>query len=359
MKLKNVLTLCILPLCLISCGKKSIYKYEVREVYIDSVPSKGIYGTELSIDLIGTNSLFVADSLLVADIQNGSKPYFFEIYNLNTESLVTGIGMRGRAKYEFLSTPVIMTKQYYNDEGDIIIPVNEAGMIKELNLSQSLSKNSNVVNNVFTGYDDRSASTVVIGKDHNMLFAYRYAKIDDYTPATGVLPTVCTIKDGEITSSWDCFNRFMKDHRINKDQAEYYYWGKLLKKPDSDIVVLPMFLMNYILFFNLETDDFYAIHIDGSPTFQDGINGETAGRCFFSATATSEYIYAYYCGDFDIVYEDNPDYAGRILKFDWEGNLIETYPIHDAVITDIAYSETNKKLYGLNVYSGDLYSFDF
>ena len=83
-KLKNVLTLCILPLCLVSCGKKSIYKYEVREVYIDSVPSKGIYGTELSIDLIGTNSLFVADSLLVADIQNGSKPYFFEIYNLNT-----------------------------------------------------------------------------------------------------------------------------------------------------------------------------------------------------------------------------------------------------------------------------------
>lgn len=355
MKVKNVLALCILSLCLASCGKRPIYKYEIREVCIDSVPSRGIYGTELSIDLIGTNGLYIVDSLLIADIQNGSKPYFFEIYNLNTESLVTGIGMLGRAKYEFASTPVISTKQYYNVEDDIIIPVNDAGIIKELNLTQSLLKNSSVVNNVYQGFGDRDASTVMIGEDYNMQFAYRYAKIDNYGSTSGILPSVCRIKDGEIIYSKDCFNRFMKDHRINKEQAEYYYWGKLLKKPDSDIVVLPMFLMNYMLFFNLETDDFYAIHIDGYPTFQDGINGELATRCFLSATATSEYIYAYY-NNKD---EDYLDYTVCILKFDWEGNLIETYPIHDAVITDIAYSETNKKLYGLNVYSGDLYSFDF
>jgi hypothetical protein len=358
MKLKNVLTLCILPLCLVSCGKKSIYKYEVREVSIATVPSKGIYGTELSIDLIGTNSLFVADSLLVADIQNGSKPYFFEIYNLNTESLVTGIGMYGRAKYEFLPIPVIPTRQYYTNYGDIIVPVNDNGLIKELNLTQSVSRNNAVIENTYKGYSYKEASTVIL--DNDVQFAYRYARPDDnITEIKDLLPKAELIKDGKVTRNIELFNSFMKDHRINKDQAEYYYWGKLLKKPDSDIVVLPMFLMNYILFFNLETDDFYAIHIDGSPTFQDGINGETALRCFFSATATSEYIYAKYSGDFNIVYEDNPDYAGRILKFDWEGNLIETYPIHDAVITDIAYSETNKKLYGLNVYSGDLYSFDF
>jgi hypothetical protein len=238
------------------------------------------------------------------------------------------------------------------------VPVNDNGLIKELNLTQSVSRNNAVIENTYKGYSYKGASTVIL--DNDVQFAYRYARPDDnITEIKDLLPKAELIKDGKVTRSIELFNSFMKDHRINKDQAEYYYWGKLLKKPDSDIVVLPMFLMNYILFFNLETDDFYAIHIDGSPTFQDGINGETALRCFFSATATSEYIYAYYCGDFDIVYEDNPDYAGRILKFDWDGNLMEAYLIHDAVITDIAYSETNKKLYGLNVYSGDLYSFDF
>ena len=117
MKLKNVLTLCILPLCLVSCGKKSIYKYEVREVYIDSVPSKGIYGTELSIDLIGTNSLFVADSLLVADIQNGSKPYFFEIFSFFSSILTLKLLWSLSFCREYKYSPIV-------SKPDVLIAMN-------------------------------------------------------------------------------------------------------------------------------------------------------------------------------------------------------------------------------------------
>lgn len=67
----------IAVLFLASCGhNKKYFKYDIEDVNIDSVPCTDIYGELLPINVSGTNSLFIADSLLLVDKQDGSSRYF-------------------------------------------------------------------------------------------------------------------------------------------------------------------------------------------------------------------------------------------------------------------------------------------
>lgn len=342
---------------LLSCGNnRKFYNYDIEEANIDSVPSIDIYGELLPINIYGTNSLFIADSLLMIDKQDGSR-YYFEVYNVITYDSISSFGLRGRAKYEFLDMPVVATKQYYyNNKGDIIVPVIDANLIKELNLSQSVKRNHTVIERMSPCYTEVEGSTVLMNNDPDQQLVYYYAHEDGFHKEKEKLPLAMVLKEQKTAKRIKCFGKLMKN-KTDTQKLEHYYWGKLVIQPNSDKAALPLYLMNYILFFNPSDNEYHAVHIKNMPTFEDGITSEVSLSCFLSADATEEYIYAYYSGDFDIEAVSNPEYKGRILQFDWSGQLIRSYLIHDAVLTDISYNAMTNTFYGMNIYSGDLYSF--
>ena len=347
----------IAVLFLASCGhNKKYFKYDIEDVNIDSVPCTDIYGELLPINVSGTNSLFIADSLLLVDKQDGSSRYFFDVYNIITFDSITSFGLRGRAKNEFLDIPLISTKQYYyNENGDVIVPIIDSNLMKELNLSQSVKRNHTIIERMSPCHSDVEGSTVLIDNKPDNQFVYFYAHEDEFYRGKKKLPQVMVIIEQKNSKEIKCFGKLLNNNSDTK--TEFFYWGKLVKQPNSDNLVLPLYLMNYLLFFNSSNMKCHAVHIQNRPSFEDKITSDKSITCFLSADATNDYIYVYYTGDYDIISEINPDYRGRILQFDWSGKLIKSYFLHDAVLTDISYSAMTNTLYGMNIYSGSLYSF--
>lgn len=341
-------------ICILSCGKKdTCYRYDISEIDVQSVPATLLTGTKLPVDMNSGDMFFFIDSLLIIH-----REYFpaYEVLNKYTFDTVKTMVTKGRARNEFSSNPVNYTKQFFKRNGETIIPLMDQDKCKELNLDKTLKTGFAVIDRVSLGVGYLSGSAVSYGEGYNKKFAYVQGYRNQY--GEQILPRIIYIDENDSLEVSSVYSRYPEN--FTNDDVYRFLNGYLYKQPDGNMVAQPLTSMSYILFYNLEKRKYFAVHIQGDKTFEDGIPQDQEERNSMSfqddAIATNDFIIVLYWGDYDKVKETDPDYKGRLLMIDWKGNLLKSYILHDWV-NRISYDPDTHTLYGANFWFGDFYSF--
>lgn len=143
--------------------------------------------------------------------------------------------------------------------------------------------------------------------------------------------------------------------------AHSKYQGVFSKHPSKNIIIQPLQKMDYILFFDLDNEDCFAIHQKGSKSFDDfaeHINHRDSIIHFGNVACSDNFFMIFYlAGKYSV---NTPDYEhtkAELLFFDWQGNYLTGVkmgvPIHR-----IAYDQRHYILYGADIDEEKLYSFD-
>ena len=348
----------ILILLLInSCKGSSCYKYEVCEIYLDSIQSPVLEGKQVDFNMEDVYHLYSVDSFLI--VHREYDKYFYNVYSYDFDSIMS-FGLIGRSRNEFLSRPINMNNQIYTRNGDFIMPVIDNGICKEVNISQTINKGSTVIEGSFQSLPVDIGSSVRIG-DNNEQLIYTYATDDEMYNNKLELPKLYYVDGNGKTKEYTVFSKEFKCP--DSDQLRFiFYRGYLMKQPEGKRVVMPMSFMNYILFFDTAKRRQSALHISGTNTFEDGIpdiSSDSTVRCFADkALLLPDKLIVLYYGDYDEMIKVDPDYCGRLLVFNWDGILLKSYILHD-MINEMTYNRDKKILYGANVFSEKLFTYYF
>lgn len=343
-----------------SCSTKTCYRYEVSEINIDSATCEVLNGTLLPLNMEDVDVFYCIDSLLLIH-RTAYFVYPYEVYHKQTFDSITSFGRTGRARNEFLANPVNYTKQTITRKGNVIIPLMDGSICKELNFNKTMETKYPIIDGTREGIHYYSGSAVLYGGDYKKTFMFVEGQSDDMFNDEEILPRFICIDEKGNKNEIYVYSRY-PDYPADMEEIYTFYSGRLFKKPDQDIVAQPLNRISYVLFFDLEKRKYHAVHVSGSKTFEDGIPSdekELMIRSFLDdAIATKDYLMVVYYGN-DIIRMENidPDYRGRILMLDWNGNLIKSYILHDWV-NRLAYDADNNVLYGANFFTGALFLFD-
>ena len=334
--------------CIVSCGQKdTCYLYDISEIDIQSVPSTPLTGTKLPVDMHNCNFLFV-DSMLIIQ-----REYFppYEVLNKYTYDTIITIGTHGRARNEFSMIPLNFTKQSFKRNGETILPLMDQDKCKQVNLDKTLQSGLTVIDRVSMGVSYINGSAVLYGEDYENTFAYIHGYGD-------LLPQFFYIDEQDSLENLAVYSRYPEN--FTDSETHQFVEGNMYKQPDGNMVIQPLNSMSYIMFYNLEKRKYFAVHIQGDRTFEDGISQDEQERNSMSfqddAIATNDFIIVQYWGDYRKIKETDPDYRGRLLVIDWNGKLLKSYILHDWV-NRISYDPDTHTLYGANFWFGDFYSF--
>ncbi|MBR4793800.1 MAG: hypothetical protein IK038_09080 [Bacteroidaceae bacterium] len=343
-----------------SCSKKLCYRYEISEIDIDSVTCEVLKGTLLPLNMTDVDAFYCIDSLLLIH-RTAYFLYPYEVYNKQTFDSITGFGRKGRARNEFLSNPVNYTKQTISRNGDVIIPLMDGSICKELNFNKTMETRFPVIEGTREGVHYYSGSAVLYGNDYKKTFSFIDGHGDDMYDGAETLPRFIYTDEKENRKEFCVYSRY-PDNPAGVEEIHSFYSGLLLKRPGEDIVAQPLNRMSYVLYYDLDKRKYHAVHVRGAKTFDDGIPSdeqELMIRSFLDdGVVTKDFLLVVYYGN-DIIKmgKTDPDYRGRILMLDWDGNLIKTYILHNWV-NKFAFDSTNNVLYGANPMTGELFSFD-
>lgn len=353
---------CTLPLLLfafVSCHKKTCFIYDVKEVNLDSVPNVNVHGEILPINAEYGDCIYLIDTFLVVHRYSEVK-YFFDVYSSNTYDSIMSFGMRGRARNEFLDCPLNVSKQIYSCNGDIMMPLMDESTCKVVNFTKTLSKGHCVVDGLKEGVGYHFGSAVYYGDNYDKVMIYVEGEEDNMYSNEESLPKIMFINENGKVKYKKLFNRYM-DNESSNVKASLFCSGVLFKQPEGNIVAQPISCMPYIFFYDLESRNCQAIHIEGKRVFDDGIPDKDASefiRCFMDdAVPLKDYILVFYSGDYEFAEEVPDDYCGRILKLDWDGNIIKSYTLDNAFFR-FGFDPEKEILYGSNIFTGKFFSFD-
>ncbi|MCQ2056687.1 MAG: TolB-like 6-bladed beta-propeller domain-containing protein [Bacteroidaceae bacterium] len=357
MKRSLILIVIVIVFAICSCNNSLCYKYEVRDICIDSIHSSVLEGNPVDFYMEGVRHIYSVDSFIVVHREYDN--YYYNVYSTNLDSIIS-FGTKGRSRNEFLSRPINSTKQIYNRDGDAIMPVMDNGICKEINITETIKKGSTIVDGSFQSIPDDVASAVKIGKNNEQLI-YSYAREDDMYRNRIILPKLYYIDEKGKDKEYKVFERGLKCPNPNQ-MPVFYYRGVLRKQPEGNIVAMPMGYMNYIILFNTRKCQQSALHIYGTGTFEDGIpdvDPANTLRCFGDdAIILPDKLIVQYFGDYYKMIEQDPDYCGRLLAFNWDGELLNSYILHN-YINEFAYFRDKKILYGANTFAEKIYTFYF
>ena len=357
MKITSYLYILIV-LVISSCKGSSCYQYEVSEIFLDSIPSSVLEGKQVDyFNMEDVYRLYSVDSFLI--VHREYDKYFYNVYSYDFDSIMS-FGLLGRSRNEFLFRPVNMNNQIYTRNGDYIMTVIDNGTCREVNISQTINKGSTVIEGSFQSLPVSIGSSVKIG-DKNEQLVYVYATDDDMYSNKLELPKLYYIDKNGKSKEYAVFSKEFKCP--NPDQLRFiFYRGYLMKQPEGKRVVMPMSFMNYILCFDTAKRRQSALHINGASTFEDGIpdiSSDSTVRCFAdNALLLPDKLIVLYYGDYDEMREQDPNYNGRLLVFNWDGILLKSYIMHDFV-NEITYNREKKILYGANTLQEKIFTYYF
>lgn len=377
-------------LLVLSCGnRKSRLLFEVHEVDYRNKSDITLNGTEVEAEWpLEMRAIAVCDSFLL--VKSGDNEHILYVYSDDLK-LKGGFGCIGRARNEFLSTSVqwFSAQILRNEHGDAMIPLVDMQQgTRLLDLQKSLETQSTVIaaQNDFLGrhsyeYTDENykgrrvvMSTVVrtqyLDNDINHRFSFFHPITERYEDKVYTEPVFAITLDTARVKEIKMLSRFeVKD-------ADYVN-GFMIKHPSRNIAVQALYILDYILFFNLDNDRAFAIHQPGSPTFDDdlpaiefmdiknadGTMTYTSNRvpCFRDLAATeSFFMVTYYNGDYCHNQTDVSDIeqaAPELLFFDWDGNFLKSFKL-DTHVDGITYDEKNQVLYGMDAVNDRILRFD-
>ena len=176
-----------------------------------------------------------------------------------------------------------------------------------------------------------------------------------FLEVTGVPARYTVYKDGK-KRELKFFGTLMDSESTNKRLP---YLGSLYKHPQRNIVVQSFQNMDYLLFMDFDANKYFAIHQQGSLTFNDTyVDSKSKMPLHFTdGASSSKYIMLLYRQGEYTQKTTEGDWYPELLVFDWDGNYITGFKI-DRKIYSIEYDEIHKILYGLNHADEELYAYD-
>ncbi|MGI6757118.1 MAG: hypothetical protein ACOX32_04305 [Bacteroidaceae bacterium] len=353
----KLLFVIIFGLLIISCNKKPNLMVEVREIDFLNKSESMIEGRLVHSGILGAERIVVFDTLIMI---TRNTPYCqLVVYSTNTLDSIGGFCTRGRARNEFLRV-YTQTNQGYYKNGHVVIPfVDYLDVIKEVDITESLRLNHTVVINSTECMPIVDAHTIFIDNDLDNRFIYEMNIFDgkNYVEnVTKVMVRYTVNKPGTKTKEIKLYRRLVD---VSKEsQVEMPFSAFLMKHPQKNLIAHPYFHMDYILFFDLDNDKTFAVHQQGSRTFDDRYEDPGNDFTYFSGRAnSSNYLFlTYRHGDYSLSEPDLDKRCPELMVFDWDGNFIKSFKM-DRVIWGIGYDEKHKKMYGLTP-TEDLYEYD-
>lgn len=358
MKNKKLIIVLSVLFVLFSCNKKSHYAFEVREMDFVNRTGDVIDGKSIKIDIMGSDDILICDSLLLVMSLEPSGQ--LKVFKLTDYQLLGNFCLKGRAKNEFLHPTFLSDQWFYNKEGDLILPVvDNIEILKEINISQSIKQHSTVVlPNVSNCVPIVRGDFVLIDNDLSKRFQCYRSHENNVVVGRYCVPEYNITESDIVIKTIDVFPNLM--NLVNEELSRSMYFGGLIKHPNKNIILQPLQYMDYILRFDLDNNDFYAIHQIGSLSFDD-IIPDWLDKPIFNFTSscyTTDYVILLYkSGDYSRSFPDYKNALSEILIFDWNCNYIGGAKLGKKV-HDIAYDEKNMKLIGLCRGDDIVYSFD-
>lgn len=347
--------LLITLLLAISCNENESVLFETKEVdYLNDV-KKSLKGELLKISPMGLDDIIVCDSLLLATVQDPQGQ--FKVYSLKTGKEIASLCSQGRAANEFLNA-ITLCKQRYIRDGHLIVPlVDNYDIIKEVDVTQSIEQKKTVVVSSTSAIHVANGSSVILNKNPKQRFeitdaGYDEKESDKLTP----MKYEITDQDSSLVTI-NMFKNMMEAEEENYDVLNAYMnWATM--HPSKNYVVQLFRWMDYILFFDIDNKDYFAIHQTGTPSFADKakhINHEDKPRFGDVAFYDDGFFVLYEAGSNH--YNDKGTQCPNLLQFDLKGNYIQGFNL-EQTIHRIEYDKERKRIIGAYITEELLYSFD-
>lgn len=304
--------------------------------------------TPFNIDVMGSNDILVFDSLLFVISSNPEGQ--LSIFSTNNKKMLVNLCKSGRAKGEFLQ-PFSPTKQIYTKGNSVLMPlVNNAIQLKVINITESIKKGITEIEfqencpfisdgNVFIGTTESeriitwntTSEDPFSGPYHAPKIEYK--KHDKVFKTCKFFPKLMqTESDGMIIDLYNCTSRIC---------------------PNGNLLVQAFYRMGYIFIVDYKTGESKAIHLAGTPTFDDYFTkNNLPGRYFGDVAVTNDYIIALYLGGRALTELPQP----HVLIFDWDGNLLSSALLEKGIQAhSIAYDELHNSLYVVDIMKDEFY----
>lgn len=381
---KFALVLVSVLLALSCSNRKSRLLLEVHEVDYRNKSDVTLKGEAIDAEWpMDMQEIAVCDSFLL--VMCGDMEHKLYVYSDEFE-LKGRFCSIGRARNEFLSswTPWFSAQILRNKQGDAMIPLIDTQQgTKLVDLQKSLAAQSTVIaeQNDFMGrhtvkYIDpeHPRGTVVMScvvrtqfldDDINHRFGFFTPITEDYKvytqPVFALTHDTALVKEIKMLS------------RVESKDAEFTN-GFIIKHPSRNIMAYALYLMDYIMFFDLDNDRAFAIHQPGSPSYDDDLPAiestyfeKEDGTISIStkrvphfqnlAAAESFFMVTYYAGDYSLSQPDQHNAAPELLFFDWDGNFLKSVKL-DTRVEGITYDEKNQVLYGIDPVNDRIVRYD-
>lgn len=331
-----------------SC-KPVYYENDIKEIDFLDTPRYALIPEQLDSCPIGIDDIISFGDYLFATVKDPSSQ--LRIYDVNNDCLIASIGSRGRANNEFIS-PQFVGDQVYIRDDELYLPViDNMTILKEINVTESIKQSEAVV--PFRTFCVGPAEGRISLLDNDITKTFVFVK-PLLLNEKATQPLYLIKEEGLDAVRIPAFKDVIEgDNRVN---VLAQYLGGLKKHPQRNVIVQPMQNMDYILFFDVDSMRYYAVHQLGSRTFEDkvieNINYSPSSYCFGDGAVSKDFFLVNYCAR--VIANPDDEVKTEILMFDWEGNFIKGFTANVAMHR-ITYNESNQTLYGCDLSNEKLY----
>ena len=319
--------------------------------YIDKFPEVFTLsgGTPVDLGIIGTLSISVHDSLLIATTRE--KQGFWHFFSLPGMDSLGRYLTKGRGPNEFISTPWVEKQYFFRDQGDLLSILYDFsnGKSYRMNISETL----------------RDGKLIMDETDFSLppnLDSYKF--IDFST-------ILCKESNEEMTQ----FSRYILRDGKKSSTANFEKLGLATKpqdgtsgvlsahmevSPDGKRVVEAPLYLNHINLYSLD-DSFgkticFGDRIDNISVVQDTPRPDRM-YTHINLNVFPEFFGVLYLNDTDRNFEEDKSGHPVLRFFDWDGKpLAEVRP--DRTITTWSIDFANGMLYTLNYNTEEMYRYD-
>ena len=343
----------------ISCGKRSYFDIETKEMDFVNKSDSIMVGEELNISVIAPRNIMVCDSLILilSSDPNGQ----LKVFSLSSMKQIANLCSKGRAKNEFIQ-PIFVSNNYQIIDGDIHVQIyDNQNTFKDVNVSESIRKQSTIVTKAYECPYPLNSKMIFIDNQINKRFVC-FPADESQSVENITLPPRYTIEiNGNEENELKVFPRIRES--VNPEDATYGYFGALHKHPNKNIVVQTLESMDYLLFFDLDKNKNWAIHQIGSTSFDDVVQPTDFDAIeythFLGFACTSDIIMTIYiAGDYSVNVSDYfSESKPELLFFDWDGNYLGGVKLNQRT-NRFAYDSIHQRIIGLDYSNEVLYSYD-
>ena len=336
-----------------SCKPKPHYAYTVKEIFWDEEDTTTIYGQPAGLSIEGYIwETLLVDSLFIVQVEEPDG--FLSLYNINDMKLSGHLCQKGRARNEF-SFPFFLLPQSYSKNNDnYIVCVDRDSYVKEINLTKSIEEGRTIVTNLndcpsYFGND----RFLFLNNDISHFFLNSYGEESSERKRKEAQYWIVNT-DTKDRRRLDVFPKKMDS---DEEGITNYAGGSIYKNPDKNLIIQECCFMDYLLFFDVDADTAFAVHISGKPTFDD--MAPDGGTITFASgsTVSSDYIFALYV---TLTVDQNGEEYEKITLFilDWDGEL-KANAVLSPSVNNVVFDKKNNVLYGFDFSDvRSLYKFD-